>query len=76
MLGFDLWKLIGGGVAVSVLVGSCVARDWRIEQRGGQKVAQKIEKATNETIKKADSAGRKSADPNSGGVRNPYYRPD
>lgn len=33
-----------------------------------------IEKATKDGLKKADSAGRKSADPASPGLRSPYYR--
>lgn len=73
MFGIDLFKLIGGGVAVSVLVGSCVARDWRIEQRGAAKTVAKIEKATTDVVKKADAAGRKSVS-GTGGVRNPHYR--
>lgn len=69
-------QLVASGLVVLGGVSACVVRDKRIEQRGGQKVAEKIEKATNETVRKAGDAGRKSADPKSSGVRNPYYRPD
>ncbi len=67
-------QLVASGLVVVSGVSACVIRDKRIEQRGGQKVAEKIEKATNETVRKADAAGRKSAA--GGGVRNPYDRPD
>ena len=73
MFGFDLWKLAGGGVAVAVLVGSCVARDMRIEQRGGTKVvtasktAGKQANATNDKVRtdarKPGAAERLLADP-------------
>jgi hypothetical protein len=65
-------QLVASGLVVLGGVSACVIRDKRIEQRGGQKVAEKIEKATNEAVRKADAAGRKSAA--GGGVRNPHYR--
>lgn len=69
-------QLVASGLVLVGGVSACVVRDSRIEKRGETKMAAKIEKATNETVKKASDAGRKSADPKSGGVRNPYYRPD
>lgn len=65
------------GKTIALIVGiSVVYFGWRTEQRaiGETKAVAKIEKATKDGLKKAESAARKSADPNAAGVRNPYYR--
>ena len=76
MFGLDLWKLIGGGVAVSVLVGSCVARDWRIEQRGAAKTVAKIEKATDNATAKGKRAAAASGSASVRGPVDPTTRND
>jgi hypothetical protein len=64
---------IGAGVAIVVaFVAWDRVRIWNAEARGGEKVAAKIEKATNEKLDRAGSAARKSAA--GGGVSSPYYR--
>jgi hypothetical protein len=66
---------IGAGIAILVaLVAFDRVRIWNAETRGGEKVAAKIEKATNEKLDRAGAAARKSAA--GGGVLNPYYRGD
>jgi hypothetical protein len=76
MFGLDLWKLVGGGVAVSVLVGSCVARDWRVEQRGAAKAVAKIEKATDNATQKGKRAAAASSAAGVRGQRDPTTRVD
>lgn len=52
---------IGAGVAILVaLVAFDRVRIWNAEARGGEKVAAKIEKATQNAIGQANSAGSKS----------------
>lgn len=64
---------IGAGLTVLVaLVAWDRVRIWKAETRGAEKVVAKIEKATDERISKADSAGTKSR--SGGGVLNPNYR--
>lgn len=41
---------------------------------GAERVTAQVEKATNEAVSNAASAGNKSADPQSRGVPNPRYR--
>lgn len=41
---------------------------------GAERVTAQVEKATNEAVSNAASAGNKSADPQSRGVLNKYYR--
>jgi hypothetical protein len=72
------WKLLADfGKSIALIAGiSVMYFGWRTEQRaiGETKAVAKIEKATKDGLKKAESAARKSADPNAAGVRNPYYR--
>ena len=60
--------VFAGGVFVALVVG------YTMKQRsiGAANAVAKIEKATNEKLDRAGSAGRKSAA--GGGVLNPYYR--
>lgn len=68
---------IGATAAVAlVVVGSCMLRDASIRNEGAQKAVAKIEKANKHAVKKADEVGRKSRDPASRGVRDPYYAAD
>jgi hypothetical protein len=67
-------RLIGGGVILTLVVGSCHLRDENLKAQGADKAVRKVE-ANNETLrKKADSAGRKSSDPTARGLRSPYHR--
>lgn len=67
MLGLNLWKLIGGGVAVSVLVGSCVARDVSIKSAGRKEERAETRKATADASKSA--VQKQAAVPVSGAAR-------
>jgi hypothetical protein len=58
---------------VAVIVGSCALRDASLRKEGAAKAVAKIEKANKNAVKKADEVGRKSRDPASRGVRDPYY---
>jgi len=68
-----LWGRIalGAGIVAS-LVALRVYDTSKQRAIGAQRAVAKIERATNEAVRKADSAGRKSAA--GGGVRNPHYR--
>lgn len=44
------------------------------EKKGAERVTAQIEEATNEAVSNANSAGSKSSNPKSRGVRSPYYR--
>lgn len=67
-------ELVRYGLGAAAALGVYVAFASHYEKRGAEKVVTRIEKATKDGLKKAESAGRKSADPNAAGVRNPYYR--
>lgn len=65
------------GVIVSAVAALVALRAWDVstqQAKGAEKAVAKIEKATKDGLKKADSAARKSADPSAPGLRNPYYR--
>jgi hypothetical protein len=80
MISFIRTLILGNGAWAAVVAGLVAFGGWRLwdvsKQRaiGAEKAVAKIEKATNDAVKKADAAGRKSAA--GGGVRNPYYRAD
>lgn len=62
------------GAMILAVVG---LRIWDVNHQrsiGWKDHAAKVEKVTNADVSNANSAGNKSADPNSRGVRNPYYR--
>lgn len=70
-----LWGRVALGAGVVVALVGLRAWDVSTQQAtGAAKAVAKIEKATKDGFKKADSAARKSADPGAPGVRNPYYR--
>lgn len=78
MISFIRTLILGNGAWAAVVAGLVAFGGWRLwdvsKQRaiGETRAVVKIQKATNETIRKADAAGRKSAA--GGGVRNPHYR--
>jgi hypothetical protein len=61
-------------VVAAVAAGLVASFAYSNQRKGAEKLRAKIERSTNERVSKADSAGRKSADPTSSGVRNPNYR--
>lgn len=66
---------IGAGLALVVaLVAWDRVRIWNAESRGEGRALVKVERSNAEVTSKAGSAGRKSLNPASGGVRNPNYR--
>lgn len=70
-LASPLGRLVAGIGAVLVFV-SAFAYDQR--QRGAEKAVAKVERNNVQLSQKAGSAGRKSLDPSTRGVLNPYYR--
>ncbi len=71
-----LWQLVGSGVAVSVLVGSCVMRDHQQQAKGADKAVAKIERATANASKLGKRAADRSAAPGVLGQRDPTSRDD
>ena len=69
-------KLGIGAAAVAFLVSSCVARDWSIENRGGEKKTHEINKANNNAAKLGSDAARKSSAPGVRGLIDPTTRND
>lgn len=68
---------LGGRLALGAgIIGSLIALRACDKQQQRAAVVAEIRQATDETIRKSDSAGRKSADPRSRGVLNPYTRRD
>lgn len=63
------WAAICGMIAVAWFG---FASHYR--KQGAERVEARIEKATNDAVKKAARAGNKSSDPQSRGVLNPNYR--
>lgn len=76
ILGVALWKIITSASIVLVLVSSCMLRDSSLRSQGAEKAVAKIEKANKHAVQKADEVGRKSRDPATRGVRDPYYSAD
>lgn len=61
--------------AILLAAGSWRAYDVHKQRRIGEnRIAAKVEAATNEAVSKAKTAGSKSSDPDTRGVRNPNYR--
>lgn len=73
---FQRWVIKGGIVsAILLAVVGLRACDVQKQRRiGYDRHAAQVETATNESVSKAGRAGRKSADPDAGGMRNPHYR--
>ena len=60
-------------------IGAMILAAWigfasHYRKQGAERVTAQVEKATNEAVSNAASAGNKSADPQSRGVLNKYYR--
>lgn len=60
-------------------IGAMILAAWigfasHYRKQGAERVEARIEKATNDAVKKAARAGNKSSDPQSRGVLNPNYR--
>ena len=68
------WQILAIIAAVGVLFGSFALREKSVELRGRKIERAATAKATHERTSKADAAGRKSADPAAGGLRNPNYK--
>ena len=69
-----IWKLIGTGAALSVLMVGCVMRDKEIEHKGAVRERGKIEKGTRDAAEKGAAAAATSRTGGVFGRRDPYTR--
>jgi hypothetical protein len=70
-------RLMPIGLGLALVVGIVAwdrVRIWNAETRGEDRAIVKLEKNNARVSSAARNAGRKSLDPQSGGLLNPYYR--